>query len=168
MSMRSVRAHGDVYRYRHFGLIRRPQQAVRRELGLREFFQRAAQRFAHAELVAVPTGDRDIHLAPGLFRRAKPAVREHRFHVFTGLAGDGDFEIVDGRRAVHREGGGKAAAHQVGQQGGEAALDDVPAHPPDDGLPGRARPDQSFDGEAEQDRLARRKRHWIGNVEFQG
>ncbi len=54
-------------------------------------------------------------------------------------AGDGDFEIVDGGRAVHGEGRGVAALHQVDQHRRQAALDDVPAHAPEHRLAAVAR-----------------------------
>ena len=44
-----------------------------------------------------------VHLAAGLFRRAKASIGQHRFHILAGVPGDGDFEIVNGRRAVHSE-----------------------------------------------------------------
>ena len=78
--------------------------------------------------------DGQIHLAAGLFGRAEAAVGQHRFHVLAGVARDGDLEIVNRGRAVHRERRGKSAAHQVEQHRREAALDDVPAHAPDDRL----------------------------------
>ena len=57
---------------------------------------------------------------------------KHGFDVFAGMAGDGDFEIVNRGRAVQREGGGVAALHQVDQHRREPALDDVPAQAPQD------------------------------------
>ena len=67
---------------------------------------------------------------PGLFGRAEAPIGQHRLHVLAGMSGQRDFEIVDGRRAVHREGGGVAAPHQVDQHRRQAALDDVPAQAP--------------------------------------
>ena len=62
------------------------------------------------------------------------------FHVFTGVSGESDFEIVNGGGAVQGETGGVAAAHQIEQDRREAAFDDVPAHAPEDGalVPARA------------------------------
>ena len=93
---------------------------------------------------AIAVGDRDVHLAPGLFGGAESAVGQHRLHIFAGLARDRDFEIVNRRRAVHRERRRKAAPHQVEQHRREAALDDVAAHAPDDLLPCGSRVQESL------------------------
>jgi len=88
-----------------------------------------SQRFAHAQSFPVSFGDGAVHLPPGLLGRAEPAVRQHRFHVFAGVAGQRNFEIVDGGRAVQRKRGNVAAAHQVDDDRREAALDDMAAQP---------------------------------------
>ena len=59
--------------------------------------------------------------------------------VFAGVAGQRDFEIVDGGRSVQRERGGVAAVHQIDQHGRQTALDHVTAQAPDDGPPLGAR-----------------------------
>ena len=73
-----------------------------------------------------------VHLAPGLFGRAEAPVGQDRLDVFAGVAGQRDFEIVNRGRPVERETGGVAAAHEIEQHGRQAALDDVPAHAPQD------------------------------------
>ncbi len=99
------------------------------------------ERFAHAQAFRRAAGDRAIHLAAGLFGGAEASIGQDRFHIFAGVTGKGDFEIVDSGRAVHGEAGGVAAAHEIDQHGREAALDYVAAHAPEDGaglLPGAA------------------------------
>src|SRR6185369_5845896 len=86
----------------------------------------------------------------GLFGGPKAPVGQYGFNVLTGLSRDGDFKIMNSRRAVHRERSGKAAPHQVGQHGGEAAFDDMAANSPDDRFPRRARPVESLNREAER------------------
>ena len=88
-----------------------------------------------------PVHDGAIHLAPGLFGRAEAAVGQHRLHVFAGVAGQRDLEIVNRRRPVQHETGRVAAVHQIEQHRREAALDHVPAHAPQNRplVPARAR-----------------------------
>ena len=53
-------------------------------------------------------------------------------HVFAGLAGHGQLEVVDGRRAVQGHRAEQAALDPVDQVGPAAGLDDVPAERRDD------------------------------------
>ena len=81
---------------------------------------------------AIAFDNRHVHLAARLFSRAESSIRQDCLHVFAGLARDGDLEIVNRCRAVHHEAGYPAAPHQVQQHVAQAALDDVPAHAPQD------------------------------------
>ncbi len=56
----------------------------------------AAERFSETLFVFQSR----VELAAGFFGGAKAAIREHSFHVFAGVPGDGNFEIVNRGRAV--------------------------------------------------------------------
>src|SRR5579864_4370519 len=88
----------------------------------------AAERFAEA----VASAERGIHFAAGFLGCSEASIRQDGFHVFAGLAGDGDFKIVNRGCAVQGEGAGVAALHQVDQNWRQAALDDVAAEAPQD------------------------------------
>ena len=75
-----------------------------------------------------------FHSLPVSSADAETPIRQHGFHVFAGRSAERDFEIVNRSRAVHREAGGKTAAHEVDQDRSEAAFDNVPAHAPDHGF----------------------------------
>ena len=89
--------------------------------------------------------ERAIHFATSFFGGAEAAVGEHGFDIFAGLAGDGDFEIVNGGSSVQRESGRVAAAHEIDENRREAALDDVTAESPQDHLFAIARGNQGVD-----------------------
>ena len=55
-------------------------------------------------------------------------------HIFGGVAGQRDFEIVDERSAIHGDSRNKTAFHQIDQDGAEADFDDVAADAPEDGF----------------------------------
>src|SRR5262249_25052549 len=61
---------------------------------------------------------------------------ELRPDVLARLPAEGEFEIVDGGRAVHRDGSDDAAANQVDEVRSAAGLDDVPADGDSNTLPG--------------------------------
>ena len=84
---------------------------------LRRRGEKGARLLRHPELAA-----RDAR--PDLFRRAP----HHR-----------DLVVVDGGRAVEQQRRHVAALHEVGEQRGEAHLDDVAPHPPHDPAPGGVR-----------------------------
>jgi len=64
---------------------------------------------------------------PRLPGHAEGTVLQAGGDIFRGAAAKGDFDVVDGGGAVHGEGGDPALAHQVDEEGREAALDDVAA-----------------------------------------
>ena len=68
---------------------------------------------------------------------AELAAGQLRGDVLAGLAGEGQLEIVDRRRAVHGDGLDDAALDPVDQVRSAAGLDDVPAEGGDDGAPSR-------------------------------
>ena len=71
-----------------------------------------------------------VELAARLFRRTKAAIRQHGLDIFTRVACQRDFQIVNRRRAVHRKRGGHAARGEVEQQRRKPALDHMPANTP--------------------------------------
>src|SRR6185312_4536162 len=77
---------------------------------------------------------RGIPSTARLLCSSKTPVWKYCFDILTRLPGESDFEVMYRRRPVHRESGREAPAHQVDQDRRESALDDVPAHCPDDGL----------------------------------
>ena len=68
-----------------------------------------------AEAGFIPGANGAVHFAAGFLRRAETAIRQNGFYIFTGVAGQGNFKIVDGRGAIERERGDKSAAHQIDQ-----------------------------------------------------
>ena len=78
--------------------------------------------------------DRQVHLAPGLFRRAESSVRQYGFDIFTGAARDCNLEIVNRGGTVHGERSRPPMAHQVEQDRRETALNHMSAKAPDDRL----------------------------------
>ena len=88
---------------------------------------------ADAHLVTV---ERLVHQLPGFGHHAEAAVAQTRGHVFRGFADQGDLEIVDRAGPVHGQGADDAPAHEFDNPRTQAALDQVRAHPPDDGLAG--------------------------------
>ena len=104
------------------------QQAEVNETRVGDGFEMLPERFAKTLLVIQCR----VKLTAGFFSGSEAAVREHGFHVFAGLSGDGDFEIVNRGRAVERKGSGVTALHKIDQDGREAALDDMAAESPED------------------------------------
>ena len=139
MHVRRVRPDGHVHGDGRRARARPAAPGCGRELGVGDLAQAPPQRFAHAQPIAIAGRDGFVHLAPGFFGRAEAPVGQDRFHILAGMAGHGDFEIVNRRRAIHGEPGGVSALHQIDQHRRQAALDHVPAHAPDDGSPPRAR-----------------------------
>ena len=62
------------------------------------------------------------------------ALAQAGFDVFGGVAGEGDFEIVDQSGAVHGDPGDETAFDQIDQDGSEADFNDVSTEAPENGL----------------------------------
>ena len=75
-----------------------------------------------------------VEILAGFRSHAECAGAETGFDVFGSVTGEGDFEIVDERGAVHGQRGDEAAAHEIDQQRAEADLDDVAADAPENGF----------------------------------
>src|SRR5262249_48352479 len=71
---------------------------------------------------------------------AEPAVWQLCRNVFAGLAGDGQFKIVDCRRAVQDHGAEQPAMNPIDQVPAASGFDDMPAQGGDHGLPIRISP----------------------------
>ena len=143
--MRRVRSHRHVHRHRHVRLVRRRHDAMRRRTPASPASAAAvpAPRPCRCRRGS-PSAMRQVHLAPGLLRRAESPVRQHRFHVLAGLSRDRDLEIVNRRRAVHHEPADPSAPHQIQQHIAQAALHHVAAHAPQDRSLLRLGPPQRF------------------------
>ncbi len=139
MHVRGVGAHGDVDRHRRSLPVSLEQKTRPAVLWGRPGFEPTSQRFAHAQSVAMARGNGAVHVAARFFGGAKAAVRQYRFDIFTGVSGECDFEIVDGRRAIERERGDVSAAHEVHQHRREAAFNHMATQSPDDRAPFLAR-----------------------------
>jgi hypothetical protein len=150
MRMWGVRAHGDMDRDRYVRPVRHGDYTMWREFRLRERLQAAAERLSDPDAVSLACGNRFIHLAARLFCCAEAPVGKHSFDILTGLTRDGDFEIVDGSRAVHDKSGHPPAMHQVHQYIAKATLDHVTAHAPENRALPRARLANSLDNAAER------------------
>jgi len=90
--------------------------------------------FAVADSNAMRKFSEFVDVLAGFGGHAELAFTEACFDVFGGVAGQGDFEIVDERRSVHGDSGDEAAFHQIDQDGTEADFDDVAADAPEDGF----------------------------------
>src|SRR5580704_763653 len=139
MRMRRIGSDGDVDGDGGRVSICLAEQATCGEAGIGNGFEMMAQRFSET-LFAFEGG---VELAAGFLSSAKAAVRQHGFHVFAGVAGDGDFEIVNRGSAVQCEARRIASTHEIDENRGEAALDDVTAEPPDNHFFASAGADQS-------------------------
>ena len=122
-----VGAEGDVDRAGDAGPVRGQHQA---DVGVRaaEVVDVAGRgRRPRPMLVLAPL--RAATAKASAVSRAMPKlpVVELRGHVLARLAGEGQLEVVDRRRAVHRHGADHAALDPVDQVRGAAGLDDVPA-----------------------------------------
>src|SRR5690349_2788943 len=121
MSMRRVGAHRDVHGDGDFGSVGAQQQAVLRELRLRNVGETAAECFTDPDAVANARGDGEVHLASRFFRRAKASIGEDRLYVFTRVARNRNFEVMNCGGTVHGEGSSETAPHKVEQDWREPA-----------------------------------------------
>ena len=94
-------------------------------------FEMMSERLAEALVARLQSR---VKLAAGFLGCAKAAIGEHGFDIFAGVAGDGDFEIVNRGGAIQCESSRVTAAHEIDKNRREAALDDVAAESPDDHL----------------------------------
>src|SRR6266851_4734372 len=86
MSVRRIRADSDMNGDRRriaVGLREKARAAVS---GIGDCFKMPAERFAKPKVAL----ECPVHFATGLFSGPEAAVRKHRFHIFAGLASDGD------------------------------------------------------------------------------
>ena len=125
--MRSVGADSDMNGNRHAFAPCLHQQARRGMLVRRKAAQSPAERFAQPAIAR----KRRVPLPPGFFRRAEAPVRQHRFHVLTGVARKCNLKIVDRGGPVHGKTGREPAPHQIDQHRRQTTFNDVAAHPPD-------------------------------------
>ena len=91
-----------------------------------------------------------VKLATGFLGCAEAAIGEHGFHILAGVAGDGDFEIVNRGGAVQCESRGVTAAHEIDENRGQAAFNDMAAESPEDHLFASAGVGQCVDHSAQR------------------
>src|SRR5580704_4388073 len=130
MSVRRIGSDGDVDSdgcRMAVGLAQKAGGAISR---IGDFVEMQAQRFPESSV----TFERAIHFAASFFGGAEAAIGQNGFDVLASLAGDGDFEVVNGGSAVQSESGRVAAGHEIDKNRREAALDDVTAEAPHDRL----------------------------------
>lgn len=132
VGVRGVGADGDVDGDGEFSAVSAVEEAAVCVVGVCLFGDFAADGFAHA-FGWIGVVDGVVEVAAGLFSGAETAIGEDGFDIFAGVAGDGDFVIVDGGRAVHGEAVGVAFIGEVEEDGGEADFDHVAAEAPNDG-----------------------------------
>ena len=107
MHVRRVGADRDMHGHRGGCAPRLQKQAEGGELGVDDFIE-AAPRASPIPIDRGRRSDGAIHLASGVFGCAEAAIGQDGFHIFAGVAGQCDLEIVNGCRAVERESGGVA------------------------------------------------------------
>ncbi len=99
MSVRGIGSDGDVDsdgRRMAVGLAQKAGGAISR---IGDSTEMQAQSFAESGVAF----ERAIHFAASFFGGAEAAIGKNGFNVLTGLAGDGDFEVVNGGCAVQSE-----------------------------------------------------------------
>src|SRR5690349_7163619 len=94
MSVGSVRPNSDVDRNVNRRLVCGTQQAARSKLRIGDLFQPAAESFAISDIPQAWIVAKR-YLAARPFGGSESSIRQHRFDILTGLAGDGDLEIVN-------------------------------------------------------------------------
>ena len=135
MHMRDVRADGEMNRQGDAVFVSGNKNA-----GIRVFdFDDAAREklpggFAVADANAVGKLGEFVDVLAGFGGHPELPFTEAGFDVLGAVAGEGDLEIVDERRAVHGDSRDEAALHQIDQDQAQADFDDVAADAPEDGL----------------------------------
>ena len=102
MGVRRVGPNGDVDGHRRGVAIRFAQQAGSGKARVGDGFKMTPQRLSET-LLLLQLGisiQSSVELTTRFFRRPETAVGEHRFDIFAGLSGDGDFKIMDRGRSV--------------------------------------------------------------------
>ena len=132
MDVRNIRADGEMNRDRNFGAIRGGEHALVEMLRVDIFLRKKLPGgFAEANSSAFRKGGHFVDRAARFLGHAEFSFAEHGVDIFGRAAGDGDFEIVDERGAVHGDSADEAAAQKVNEQRAEADFDDVAAHAPE-------------------------------------
>ena len=131
VGVRGVGTDGDVDGDGEFPAVSAVEEAAVCVVGVSLFGDFPADGFAHA-FGWIGFVDGVVEVAAGLFGGAETAIGEDGFDIFAGVAGDGDFVIVDGGGSVHGEAVGVAFIGEVEEDGGEADFDHVAADTPDD------------------------------------
>src|SRR5712692_1071944 len=90
--------------------------------------------FAVADADALGKFGEFVDVLAGFRGHAELAFADAGFDVFGSVAGEGDFEIVDERGAVHGDSGNEAAFHEVDENRAEPDFDDVASDAPKDGF----------------------------------
>ena len=134
MHVRNIRADGEMNRHGNAVLVGRDEDAGIRVLDVKDAaVQKLPRGFAVADANTVRQLGDFVDVFSGFFRHAELAFAEAGFDVLGSVAGEGDFEIVNERGAVHRDSGDESALHQIDQNRAEADFDDVAADAPENG-----------------------------------
>src|SRR5487761_300025 len=150
MDVRNIRADGEMNGDGNSGAIGGGENALV-EMLRGGFFvaQEFSGGFAEADTSALREGGHFVDGAAGFLGHAEFPFAENGVDVFGRAAGDGDFEIVDERGAVHGDSADEAAAKKVNQQRAEADFDDVAADAPENRARLRTRVEDGAGDEAE-------------------
>jgi hypothetical protein len=135
MHVGNVGADGEMNGYGNAVLVRGYENAV---VSVFDFDDAAREElpggFAIANSNALSKLGNVIDVLAGFCGHAELAFAESRFNVFGSVSGEGDFEIVEERSAVHGDSGDETAFHQIDQDRAEADFDDVATDTPDNGV----------------------------------
>jgi len=135
MHVRNVRADGEMDGHGDLMLVGSYEDA-----GIRVFdFDDPAIKelpggFTVADADAMRKFGEFVDVLAGFGGHAELAFAEARIDVFGGVAGEGDFEIVDERRAVHGDSETKPRFIRSIRTGPRPTFDDVAADAPEDGF----------------------------------
>src|ERR1700674_1034632 len=135
MHVGNVRADGEMDRHGDAVFVSSHENAG---ISMFDFDDAAGEKLSGGFAVTDPNAlgkfGKFVDVLAGFGGHAESPFADAGFDVFGSVAGQGDFKIVDHRRAVHGDSGDESAFHQIDQNGTEADFDDGPADPPEDGL----------------------------------
>src|SRR5690349_14238287 len=127
----NVGADGQVHGHRNSPLVRRRKNARFRVFCLDDTtVQKLSGRLAIANANALRQLGNFVQVLAGFFGHSEFAFAQCGLDVLGSVSCERNLEIVDERRAVHRNSRNEASIHQVNQDGSESYFDHVPAHAP--------------------------------------
>src|SRR6266852_9622403 len=133
--VRDIRADAEMNRYGNAVFVGSNEDAAICVLDIDDAArEKLSGSFAVADANALGKFGELVDVLAGFGGHAELAFADAGFDVFGSVAGEGDFEIVDERGAVHGDSGNEAAFHEVDENRAEPDFDDVASDAPKDGF----------------------------------